>query len=84
MDLPSSIATLGTIQHEDIGAVFCLDVWACLGVNPLDMLKTPYWVGEEKYSQQPTMPYNPSLTSSSVHHSSHNSTALFLSCYNVT
>ena len=26
-----------------------LDVWTCLGVNPLDMPRTPYWASEEKH-----------------------------------
>ena len=56
-------------------------VWACLGVNQLDMLSTLYRMSEGKHSQQLTMPYNPTLTSSSVHNSSHQRTALFLSYY---
>ena len=44
-----------------------LSVWACLGVNPLDMPRNPYWASEGKHSQQPTMFYHPILTSSSVH-----------------
>ena len=54
------------------------------GVNSLDMPITPYQASEEKHSQQPTMPYHPTLTSSSVHHSSHQWTALFLLYYNAT
>ena len=51
MKLPSAIVTTGTTQPEDSGAVFegdneFLDVWACLGVNPLDMSITPYWASE--------------------------------------
>ena len=41
-------------------------IWACLGVNPLDMPRSPYWASEGKH----TMTYHPTLTSSSVHHSS--------------
>ena len=41
----------------------------------------PYRVSEKKPTQQPTMPYHPTLTPSSVHHSSHRWTALFLHCH---
>ena len=43
-----------------------------------------YRASKGKHSQQPTMPYHPALTSSFVHHSSHQLTALFSSEYNVT
>ena len=49
--------------------------WACLGVNPLDLPRTPYWTSKGKHS---------TLRSSSDHHSSHQWTALFLSYYNIT
>ena len=54
MELPSAIVT-----PEDSGAAFkqkqSLDVWACSGVNPLDMAKT--LIGRVKENiQQPTMP----------------------------
>ena len=56
-----------------------------LGINPLDMPITPHRVSEGKHAQQPTMPYHPTLASSSVHHLSHQWTVLFfLSYYNVT
>ena len=61
-----------------------LDFWACLRVNPLDMPRIFYWASEGKQSQQPVIPYYPTLTSSSVHHSSHKWTALFLSYYKFT
>ena len=35
------------------------------GVNPPHMPRTPYWASEDKHSQQPTMPYHSTLTSSS-------------------
>ena len=37
------IVTLGTIRPGDMGA--------CMGVDPLDMPRTPYRAGEEKRSQ---------------------------------
>ena len=61
-----AIVTLGTIRPEDSGAVRnatrvsalnCIAkpnspaVWACLGVNPLDMPRAPYRVSEGKGSQ---------------------------------
>ena len=89
MELTSAIVTLGTIRLEDSGTDFelkndSLDVWAWLGVNPLDTLRTSYRASDGRHSQQPTMPCHPTLTSPSVHHSSHQSTALCLSYYNVT
>ena len=42
------------------------------------MPRTPYRASEGKRSQSPTMPYPPTLTSSSVHHSSHQLTTTFL------
>ena len=59
------IVTLGTIRPEDSGAarnarVSALNctaklkspaVWACLGVDPLDMPRTPYRASEGKRSQ---------------------------------
>ena len=47
------------------------------GGKSLDMPRTPYRASEGKHSQQPIMPYHLTLTSSSVHHSSHQRTALF-------
>ena len=90
MESPLAIVTLWTIRPEDSGVVFCqnkpesMDIWACLGVNPLDMPRTPYWASEGKHSQQPSMPYHPIFTSSYVNHLSHQWTALFLSYCNVT
>ena len=63
-------------RPEDSGAVFYLskhtsfDVWACLGVNNLDMLRTLIRrVKENTLNNQPC-PIIPTLTSSSVvHHS---------------
>ena len=57
MEFPLAIVTLGTIlgiaepllnkkKHES------LNVWPCLGVNPLDMSRTPYWASEAKHSQK--------------------------------
>ena len=66
-----AIVALGTIQPEDSGAadrvpaLNCvakpksLAVWACLGVNPLDMPRNPYGASEGKRSLLPTMPYLP-------------------------
>ena len=92
------IVPLGTIRPEDSGAernarVSALNctaklkspvVWVCLGVDPLDMPRTPYRASEGKRSQYPPYPITPTLTSSSVHHSSHQLTTTFLSYYNVT
>ena len=39
--------------------------------------RTPCWASEEKHSQQTSMPYHPTLTSSTVHHLSHQSTSQF-------
>ena len=36
-------------------------VWACLGVDPLDMRRTPYRASKGKRSQYPTMPYHPQI-----------------------
>ena len=72
------------IQIEYLSDLRVKSVWASLGVNPPDMPRTLYWASEVKHSQQPTMPSHPTLSSSSVHHSSHQRTALFLSYYNVT
>ena len=50
------IVTLGTIRPEDSGAINCTGklkspaVWACLGVYPLDMPRTPYRASEGKRS----------------------------------
>ena len=55
-----------------------------LGVDHLDMPRTPYWASEVKHSQKPTMAYDLTLTSSSVYYSSHQWNALFLSYYKVT
>ena len=54
------------------------------GVKSRRHAQNPYWMSEGKHLQQPIMPYHPTLASSSVHLSSHQSTALFLSYYNVT
>ena len=56
-------------------------VWACLGVNPLEMPRTTYRVSEENTLNNPPCPIT--LTSSSVHHLSHQLTT-FLIYYNVT
>ena len=65
------IVTLGTIRPEDSGAarnasaLNCTAepkssaVWACLGVDLLDMLRTLYCASKGKRSQKPTMPYQP-------------------------
>ena len=44
-------------------------VWACLGIDPLDILRTPYRASEGKRFQSIThqpCPITPTLTSSSV------------------
>ena len=55
------IFPLGTIRPEDSRAVFyrkkTLDVRACMGLNPLDMPRTPYWASEGKHKIESTMPY---------------------------
>ena len=60
-------------------------VWACLGVDPLDMPRTPYRASKGK---RPSITHHallpPILASSSVHHSSHQLTTTFLSYYIVT
>ena len=81
MELPSAIVTVGTILSEDSGAAFKQKkgVSGCLGMpggKSLDMPRTPYQASERKHSQQLTMPYHATLKSSSVHHSSHQRTAL--------
>ena len=48
-----------------------IQVCSRLGLDPLDMPRTPYRASEGKRSQLPTMPYHTTLPSSSVHHSSH-------------
>ena len=73
MELLLAIVTLGTIRPDDSGAAFeqkneCLDAWACLRVNPLDMPGTPYWASEGKHSQNPPCP----ITPPSRHHTRHN------------
>ena len=45
------------------------------GVNPLVKPRTPYRASEGKRSQNPAMPYYPTLTSSSVHNTSQQWTA---------
>ena len=59
-----------------------LDVWACLGVNPLDMPRTPYGRVRENTLNSPPCP----ITSLSRHHLYiiHLINGLFLSYYNVT
>ena len=60
-------------------------VSGCLGVDPLDMPRTPYQGRtKEKALNNPPCPNTPTLTSSAVHHSSHHLTATFLSNCNVT
>ena len=54
------------------------------GKSPRHTQNLLYWTSEGKHSQQPTMAYHPTLTSSSVHHSSHQWTALFLLYYNIS
>ena len=81
MELPLAIVTLRIIRPEDSRAPCeqkneSLDIRACLGVNPLDMVRTPYWASEGKHS---TIPYQLTLTPSSVYHSTRHRTALFLS-----
>ena len=56
-------------------------VWACLGVDPLDMHRIPY---QESGGNNLPCPITTTLTSSSVHHSSHQLSTTFLSYYNVT
>ena len=82
----------GIIIPEDSGSVFCIakpkspTVWAYLGVNPLDMHRTPYRVSEENHSRvnNPPCSHHLTITSSSVHHLSHQWTALVLVYHNVT
>ena len=50
----------------------------------LGMPRTPYRASEGKRSHNPPCPIAPTLTSSSVHHSSHQLTTTFLSYYSVT
>ena len=61
MELPLAIVTLVTIRPDDNGIAFeqCLDVWACLRVNLLDMPRPPYWASEGKHSQNPPCPVTP-------------------------
>ena len=60
------------------------NLWACLGVDPLDIPRTPYRAAKESALNNPPCPITPTLTSSSVHRSSHQLTTTFLSYYNVT
>ena len=49
-----AIVTLGTIRPEALNYIAkpkSSAVWACLGVNPLDMPKTLYQASEGKHSQ---------------------------------
>ena len=48
------------------------------------MPRTPYRASEGNALNNPPCPITPTLTSSSVHHSSHQLTTTFLSYYNVT
>ena len=48
------------------------------------MSRTPYRASEENALNNPPCPITPTLTSSSVHHSSHQLTTTFLLYYNVT
>ena len=59
--------------------ILTLTVWICL-VNPLDMPRTHCRASEGK----PTMPYHPTITSSSVHDSFHQKISLFLTYYKVS
>ena len=64
MKLPCAIVTLGTIRPEDRGAAFkqkkeSLDILARLGVNPLDMPRTPYWASEGNTFKNPPCPITP-------------------------
>ena len=54
------------------------------GVDPLDMLRTPYRASEGNTLNNPPCPNTPTFTSSSVHHSSHQLTTMFLLYYNNT
>ena len=69
MELPSAVATLGRGQSAPRKSKSCfeptknesLDVWAFLRVNLLDMPRSTSRASEGTKSQQPTMPYNPTL-----------------------
>ena len=71
------MVTLGDYPTKVSGAIFKQKktISGCLGMpegkSPLDMPRTLYWVSEGKNSQQPTMSYHLTLTSSSVYHLSH-------------
>ena len=80
MELLSAIVTLDTIRQEDLAKPKYLTVWECLGVNPLDMPRTPYWASEIKNAiTRHALSTPPSRHHLYVHHSSHQWTALFLS-----
>ena len=53
-----------------------LAVWAYLGVKPLDMPRTPYRASEENALNNPPCPFTPTLTLSTVHHTSHQLTKM--------
>ena len=50
------------IFHESSGFTWDMLSWhnlqGCLGVDPLDMPRTPYRASEEKRSDYPTLPYH--------------------------
>ena len=86
------VVSLGIIRPEDSGAVRNASiklhsetqvwaVWACLGVDPLDMHRIPY---QASGGNNLPCPITTTLTSSSVHHSSHQLSTTLLSYYNVT
>ena len=80
----SYIVTLGTIRPENGGAAF-EQKNAVSGRLGMPGGKFPIYaqnplLGEWRETmEQPTMPFHLTLTSSSLHHSSHHRTALFLS-----
>ena len=66
--------------------MFVADALGMSVAKSLDMPRNPYRAGERYEGtrfQLPTMPYHPTLTSSSVHLSSLQLTTTFLSYYNV-
>ena len=55
-----------------------------LELDILDMPRTHYRASEGERLNNPPCPITPTLTSSSVHHSSHQLTTTFFILYNVT